>query len=366
MKTFYTLLLLTLSYFSAKASLPYMPLRITLQPSQSEYVEGEKISFKVWIKNTDKYNTYPVLIPDKQNVGKKLFYLRVIDMANNYTHIVAEESREIIIIGTSTLPQQHLPKVVNLKPNDSISFKVIWNSRIGDLNPGNNHYFDVPITQGKYRFQGFYAPDGTIIGDTLYNIISSTKDTKSANKLTFWEGGNPTFPVDITIKSSNKEKIIIDGVGYKINRSSTSEVFVVQYFINDTIMAKTVHFYPNGNKQYEFTSNYRNGDPGSLDYSITYFEDGDIKDYYKYDKNHCPSTIFRRTFYDNKQLDFYADIGAHNTFIEKVFNKEGIMMKKYLYSADRKLRTEYKYSPKTGKLKGTKEFKNPCDIIEIR
>lgn len=360
MKTFYAVLLLTFSYFSAKADLPYMPLGITLQPLQKEYVEGEKISFKVWIKNTDKHTTYPILLPHRQNTGKKLFYFRVLDMSNNYTHVVAIENRALN--NRITGDRERFPKVVQLAPNDSIFFEVNWNAN-DTIDTENHHTFSSFLTQGKYKFQGFYAPDGTIVGDTLYNIISSTKDTRSVNKLTFWEGGNPTYAVDITIKSSNKESVIINGVKYKTNHSSNNETSAVQYFINDTVMTKTVRFYPNGNKQLEFTSNYKNGDPGSLDYYITYFEDGDIKDYYRYNKNHCPSTIFRRIFHDNKQLKFSADIGAHNTFIEKVFNEQGVMVNQYIYSADRKLKTAYTYRPKNGKLKNTKEFKNPCDIV---
>lgn len=361
MRIYFTIFFVILITQVAKANLPYMPLRITLEPSQSEYVEGEKISFKVWIKNTDKHNTYPVLLPHRQNTGKKLFYLRVLDMANNYTHVVAIENRPLN--NRITGDRERFPKVVQLAPNDSVFFEVNWNA-LDTIDTENHHTFSALLTAGKYKFQGFYAPDGTTVGDTLYNFISTTNDKKPINKLTFWEGGNPTHPVNLTIKRTTKKNITIENIKYRVERTDRNILAV--YYVHDSIMVKTSFFHSNGNKKYELTSNYRNGDPGSMNYSITYFEDGDIKDYYKYDKTHCPSTIFRRTFYNNKQLDFYADIGAHNTFIEKVFNKKGIMVKRYLYSADRKLRTEYRYSPKNGKLKNTEEYKNPCDIVEIR
>ncbi len=364
MKTLCAFLLLLFSYHSLKADLPYMPIRIWMQPLQTEVFEGEKLTFKVWLKNTDKHTTYPVLLPHNQNTGKKLFYFKVIDNANNYYRIVAEESREIIIPGTSTQPLLQFPKQVQLAPQDSISFTVTWNSATDPLKTENNHYFNAPLTAGKYKFQGFYAPDETVIGDSLYNFIFSTNASKASNKLNFWIGGNPTYPVDIEIKRTNKKKITIEGTTYKVTKIEENHSSV--YYIQDSVMAITTFFYPNGDKKYEFTSNYRNGDPGSMDYSIIYFKDGDIKDFYKYNKNHCPSTIFRRTFYDNKQLKFSADIGAHKTFIEKGFSDKGIMINKHLYSADRKLRTDYKYSPKNSNLKSTEEFKNPCELIEIR
>jgi hypothetical protein len=345
----------------ALANLPYMPLIITLQPQQSEFIEGEKISFIVWIKNTDKTTTYPVLLPDGQNTGEKLFYLQVADAANNYYRIVAKENRQMKNRAATDVAR--VPKVVKLAPGDSVSFTINWNAGEDFMLTQNHHSFNVPITAGHYYFQGFYNPYGTLVGDTLYNFITSTNDKTTGNKLTFWQSGNPTFPVEIIIKNTDKKKITVENIEFRVDKEREGQYV---YYISDSVVAKRIFRYPNGQISSEFTSNYLHGDPGSMDYKITYFENGNISDYYVYDKNSCPSIIFRRTFFGDDLLQFSAEEGPQGTFIETWFNNEKVIEKQNIYAADRLLLTNYEYNPKSGELQSTKKQKNPCnDVAEL-
>lgn len=65
------------------ADLKYQPIQFQLSTDKEQYFEGEKIQFNITITNTDKTNSYPVLIPHTQNTGQKLFYLTAYDKAKN-------------------------------------------------------------------------------------------------------------------------------------------------------------------------------------------------------------------------------------------------------------------------------------------
>ena len=54
------------------ADIPYMPIHFTMKTDKQEYYEGETIKFTITLVNSDKQNTYPVLISANQNEGKKL------------------------------------------------------------------------------------------------------------------------------------------------------------------------------------------------------------------------------------------------------------------------------------------------------
>lgn len=352
--------ILLLFSITAQADLPYMPLKIRLQSTQSQVYEGEKITFKVWIININKDNTYPILLPDRQNTGKKLFYLKVLDKTKHHTHVVALENPNLN--NRLECDKERYPEVMQLGPTDSVSFTLHWNAH-DTLDTENHHTFNTLLTAGNYSFQGFYSPKGTIIGDSLYNFISySFQPTQ--DKLLFLEEGNPTNTVEIVIKPSPKEIITIEGENFKVKREHGGKIN--EYYINDTVLAKTVHFHSNGKKQLEFASAYQNGDPGSLLFRTEYFENGSVRDHYFYNKNYCPSIIFRRHFSEEGIKKLFIDQLSNGVTIEKNYNNKGQIILYIAYSADGDSKTEYSYSSKTGKLLSKKEYKNPCQNVEFR
>ncbi len=67
----------------AFANLKYHPVSFVISTDKESYYEGEKITFNISITNTSKENTYPVLLPNTQNTGQKLFFTNFFDKANN-------------------------------------------------------------------------------------------------------------------------------------------------------------------------------------------------------------------------------------------------------------------------------------------
>ncbi len=57
------------------ADLHYNPFSFALSADKDSYYEGEKITFMLTIKNTDKEKAYPILLPRTQNSGIKIYYL---------------------------------------------------------------------------------------------------------------------------------------------------------------------------------------------------------------------------------------------------------------------------------------------------
>lgn len=173
--------MLLLLSVAARADIPYMPLRVTLRTTQTSYVEGDKISFILTIRNAgDK--AVPVLTPGAANSGNKIIYLRVIDPAGNLYVERGMEHRHLAM----TIKYLGLPGLDTLLPGDSISVSFFWNDRAHFFDEVPSHHsFDKPLFAGRYLFQAFYNPQGTSLGDSLYHFMQSDEDAQSPDKINF-------------------------------------------------------------------------------------------------------------------------------------------------------------------------------------
>lgn len=109
-KTTLLILLIWVNNNNAFGYLKYHPISFTLSADKESYFEGEKITFNITITNTDKENTYPVLLPHTQNVGQKLFYLNAYDKANNtmLMRYTEEKMLNMMVHDTGTVQIRYL------------------------------------------------------------------------------------------------------------------------------------------------------------------------------------------------------------------------------------------------------------------
>jgi hypothetical protein len=164
----------------AFADLKYHPIRFAITTDKESYYEGEKITLNITITNSDKENSYPVLLPHTQNVGQKLFYLNVYDKANNTWLLRYTEDRmlNMMVHDTGTVHIRYL------KPLEQIVVPIYLNDFENyysyPTQNASHHSFGVPLFAGIYKVRIAYNPNGIALGDSIYNYYYDT-DTELPN-----------------------------------------------------------------------------------------------------------------------------------------------------------------------------------------
>lgn len=198
--------------------LKYHPISFTLSTDKESYFEGEKITFNITITNTDKENTYPVLLPHTQNVGQKLFYLNAYDKANNTMLLRYTEDKmlNMMVHDTGTVQIRYL------KPLEQIVVPIYLNDFENYFNyhtqNASHHSFGVPLFAGIYKVNVTYNPNGIALGDSIYSYYNDfDKNIPHNGKQLMPEQGQITQMIDLKIKRSSDSLVSIERRKYYIN-----------------------------------------------------------------------------------------------------------------------------------------------------
>jgi len=306
MKTLIILIFCTIFCNKTFANLKYHPVSFVLSTDKESYFEGEKITFNITITNTDKENTYPVLLPHTQNVGQKLFYLNAYDKANNtmLLRYTEEKMLNMMVHDTGTVQIRYL------KPLEQIVVPIYLNDFENYFNyhtqNASHHSFGVPLFAGIYKVNVTYNPNGIALGDSIYNYYNDfDKDIPINGKLAMPSNGQITQMVDLKIKRSADTIVSIERKKYYISTDGHRYYYHSHYSPKittdnschhitnlppDSISVKNEYFY---SFYYDL---YAEG--------IMRFDDGDIREYRKY-SDWCPSYLYTERYNEFKQKTHY-------------------------------------------------------------
>lgn len=302
MKIYISFLYWMLSINLTLADLKYHPLRFILSTEKESYYEGEKITFKITIINTDKENKHPVLIPHTQNVGQKLFYLNVYDIAKNTLLLRYTENQvlKMMIHDTGTVQIRYL------KPLEQITVPIYLNDfeNYFSYHTQNvsHHSFGVPLFAGIYKIRVAYNPYGIALGDSIYNYYNNTdNDLPHNGKLAMPQNGDLSQFCTLKIKRSHDTIVSIEQRTYYIKTDGHRFYYLSKntpqittdtschHITNlppDSCFIKNEYFYSHFNDLY-------------AEY-ISRFEDSEIREYRKY-SDWCPSFLYTEKYNELKQ-----------------------------------------------------------------
>lgn len=370
MKSFLIFLLSLVSSQYATADLRYEPIQFRLSTSKESYYEGEKITFLITITNTDKENSYPVLLPHSQNTGQKLFYLNLFDKANNTLLLRATEERnlDMMVYDTGTVQIRYL------KPQEQVVVPIYLNDfdnyySYHTIN-SSHHSFGVPLFAGVYKVNVTYNPKGIPLDDSLYEYYSDFgHDIPVTEKLEMNEYGLISQIIELEIKRSAATKLKIEGIKYEISydghlywyyKDSIGEggsnprlAHVTNLPVDSSSLAKGEYFYTH------FPDIY-------AEY-IVRFDDGDIKEYRRY-RDWCPDYLFTEKYNDFKQRTLFQQQLPDGRFYSVSYNQPTNTMHQETYcSADGTLCnvTTYKYNGSNSLIKKETSQTNPCLDIQL-
>lgn len=292
---------------SSSAYLKYHPITFKLNTDKESYYEGEKITFNIIITNTDKENSYPVLIPHTQNIGQKLFYLNLYDKANNTLILRYTEDRNLNMMVHDT----GSVKIKYLKPLEQITIPIYINDFENYFNyytqNASHHSFGVPLFAGIYKVNITYNPKGIPLADSIYTYYNDfDKELKYGSKLAINESGQISQSINLKIKRNTDTLISIEGKKYYIK----SDGYLYYYFNKNVSKINTstdcIHItnlppdscsLPKGEYFYNQFSDLFN------EY-IARFDDGDIREYRRF-TNWCPEYLYTERYNAFKQKTHY-------------------------------------------------------------
>ncbi len=340
----------------AKADLPFMPFQFELRTAKETYEEGEKVTFLLSVTNRDQERTWPLLMPGTQNAGLKLIYLEVYDIAGNLHLLRAKEERMMNML----IKRPGVFVTHQLKPGEQLQYTFYWND--SSLNTyqqvASHHVLDVPLFTGAYKVRMRYDPQGTQIGDSLYQFLTNTEAEQSSTKVNFLTGGTAAT-CELRITKSTKTQLTVQQWELNIKHERQDGYF---YYRKDDssnymhyIEATPGAFKPSG-RYYTYVKET------TLAEFITRFENGDIRNYRRY-RSECPTPVLEREFIENGVLIYKADRLPTGEVVRIHFHNDGKLNTEEWYTADAKLRTLITYIYHTdGRLrrKKTEVFEDPC------
>lgn len=306
MKRYITFLYWMLSINLTLADLKYHPIRFTLSTEKESYYEGEKITFKITIINTDKENKHPVLIPHTQNVGQKLFYLNVYDRANNTILLRYTENQmlNMMIHDTGTVQIKYLKPleqiIVPIYLNDFENYFSYHTQNV------SHHSFGVPLFAGIYKIRLAYNPNGIALGDSIYNYYNNTDyDLPHNGKLAMPINGDLSQFCTLKIKRSYDTIVSIEQRTYYI-KTDGHRFFYLSKNSPQITTDTSCHHITNLPPDSCFIQNeyfYSHFNDLYAEY-ISRFEDSDIREYRKY-SDWCPSFLYTEKYNELKQKTKY-------------------------------------------------------------
>lgn len=319
----FTHIIFTINF--AFADMKYFPIHFSLRTENENYYEGEKIKFIITIINTDKNNTYPVLVPHTQNTGQKLFYLNIYDKANNTTLIRYTEDKMLNMMVHDTGSVQ----IKYLKPLEKIEIPIYLNDFENyfsyQTQNTSHHSFGIPIFAGIYKVNVKYNPNGIVLGDSIYNYYHDT-DTELPNngKLAMSCDGDMSNFCLLKIKRSADTLVSIERQKYFIKTDGYLYFYFNEQVDKITTDVRCIHItnlpsdscsLPKGEYFYSQFTDFFN------EY-IVRFDDGDIREYRKF-TNYCPDYLYTERYNELKQRTQYALQLPDKRFYSVSYNQPG-------------------------------------------
>ncbi len=293
----YFLLLITHSVY---ADLKYIPLKFEIKTEKEIYKEGEKISLRIRISNTDKTRKFPVLIPKANHKGAKLFYLQVYDRANNSTVLRYSEDSN-----TVTNQNNAAYEIRYIKPLEAI--EIPFNLNETDTNSAFNHFLEVPLFAGIYKLRINYQTFGINEASPIFHYYNhSEEEIPYDGKMPMPSSGLISNFLQIKIKRTSDTIVNIASKNYYIKPNGDRYLYLTENLSQIVTDERCVHItnIPPDSCSYNREYFYSYFKDLYAEY-INRFNDGDIIEYRKF-RNECPDYLYSEKFNENKQKTFWS------------------------------------------------------------
>jgi hypothetical protein len=371
MKIVLQIFLLILFFCRANADIPYMPLVFSLITGKEIYTEGERIDFILTIKNTDKTNAYPLILPHTQNTGKKLITISLNEPYQKYHDGILELATEDRNINMFVHDTGHV-KIIQLQAGDSVQIPFYINDFENyysyHTQIASHHQLEPPPFVGEYWVHCFYNPIGILGADTLYNYVMSTNDDVPNNgKTIIWQGG-VSATCNLKIAKAPAGIINIQGIKYickdlsvheKYNEYNRFDYYLPEDTLSSVAMAecKVGTYNKFTNRFYYFNKQ------STIAYAIMRNDTGSIINYWKY-RSACPTDIYKVSYNTKGKKIYLGQRWYDGTVHKSYWDANGLnIIRTEIFSADEKINTTtiYTYSLKNKLLEEKKmEIKDPC------
>lgn len=326
MKTILTLLLLIFLTNYAFADLKYQPIKIELKAEKQVFQEGETITLKISIRNTDPSRSYPFLVPKMSNgKGAKLFYVDVYDRAKNSNILRYSEDR-----AKSSAINNAAYEIRYIKPLESI--EIPFNLNETDSNSIFNHQIGVPLFAGIYQFRINYQSLGISEASNVFHYYNhSEEEIPNDGKMAMPSSGLLSDFIQIKIKRTYDSTIVIAGKKYYIKPHGDRYIYLTENLAQIVTDERCVHITnipPDScsiHKEY-FYSYFENI---YAEY-INRFDDGDIIEYRKF-RNECPEYLHTEKFNENKERTLWAYQLPDKSFYKISYIQPGNLTEQEIY-----------------------------------
>lgn len=191
-----------------RADLAYMPLHFELTSASPEYEEGDIMTFVLRITNTDKDSSYPVMMPNATNHGRKLLYMTAYTVDNKgfYTEVARENNSDPNSPSPSGSSSGNV-YVVQLKPGAHVDLLIKMHPWYHyEHNSVDRHWFPKPLVAGEYQLLVWYQPYGIAPFD-LYNYPEMMNGENSNTKLNIDKRGIQSNYCKVTITPLDTTKL---------------------------------------------------------------------------------------------------------------------------------------------------------------
>jgi hypothetical protein len=300
MKSILFLIFQLLFSLSVYADLKYQALKFELKTEKEIYKEGEKISLRIRISNTDKTRQFPVLIPKVNHKGAKLFYLQVYDRANNSPVLRYSEKRN-----EESNQNNSAYEIRYLKPLEAIEIPFYLNEN--DTNSAFNHFLEVPLFAGIYKLRINYQTFGISEASPIFHYYNhSEEEIPYDGKMAMPSSGLFSNFIQIKVKRAHDSIVDIAGKKYFIKPHGDRYLYLTENLPQIVTDERCIHITNippdscSANREY-FYSYYKDL---YAEY-VNRFDDGDIIEYKKF-RNECPDYLYTEKFNENKQKTYWA------------------------------------------------------------
>jgi hypothetical protein len=360
------ILILFFVTFQAKADLPFLPLKFSLEIRSYDYNEGEQIHLDLVIKNADETRTHSIIIPNDQENLSRLLKVKIYDndlqaYIVRYETKVANDFNEYGLSLQILVPNQEIRIPITLLDTSEIESSISLN---------------VPLFAGKYKFQVEYYPKIMEVFKSAFYFIEEfdgeiSDESQSSNKTPILSTSVTNF-IDLTIVRNESSQVKIGKEQFFIHFDKESQRYFYyrtprNEIVSDTNLIHLTNLKP-GQAENANEYLYNHFSPVFAE-AIMRFPNGKIREYRKF-KDTCPIVLKKMEFNENGQLITFSYQDEDSYYITKS-NFKGFG-NEYVYHYNlktKKVQINTSGYDQNGKLLWSKqEFidEDPCISIQLQ
>lgn len=294
--------LLLLSAFQAKADIPFLPLKFSLEIRSYDYKEGEQIYLDLVIKNTDETRAHSILVPNDNKNLSRLLKVKIYDKdlqayVERYETKVANDFKVDGLSLQFLAPKQEIRIPITLLDTSEIESSLSLN---------------VPLFAGKYKIQVEYYPKIVEVFKSAFYFVEAfdgeiSDDSQNSDKTPILSTSVTNF-INLTIVRNESSQVKIGKELFFIHFDKESQRYFYyrtprNEIVSDTNLIHLTNLKP-GQSESENEYLYNHFSPVFAE-AIMRYPNGKIREYRKF-KDTCPIDLKKMEFNENGILVTFA------------------------------------------------------------